>query len=84
MLTEVTTVGELKRDENFNIFIRLDKRVFRDGECIAGPNYWRGSYPPGSDVSEAHPDVQSFAALIWTPEVLAEAAARQAALNPEP
>lgn len=76
MLTEITTVGELKRDENGVIFIRLDTRVMRDDTCIAGPNYWRGAYEPGADVSEAHPDARSFAALVWTQDVLDAWAAR--------
>lgn len=51
------------------------------GVLVAADGDSRDIYPPGCDVSSAPPEVQRFAALLWTPEVIAqymESAAREA------
>ena len=54
---------------------------YKNGETVIKKNYQTSIYAPGSDVSEASPQVQAFTSSIWTPEVIA---AYEATLPPEP
>jgi len=52
------------------IQLRTATVVEEDGKEL-GRSYHRSVYVPGSDVSEAPAEVQTIAAALWTPEVIA-------------
>lgn len=77
MLTENKSIDRIEVINNSIIQVRECIIVERDGVEIA-KSYHRSSFAPGSDVSAMSKSVQDIAALVWTPEVVAEYQAKMA------
>ena len=71
MLTETKAIDRIEVVNNSTIQVRETTTIERDGQQIA-KSYHRWSFAPGSDVSSMPQSVQDIAALVWTPEVVAE------------
>ena len=74
-LTE-TFAYKIEVNEDRSIGVRRADIVLKDGVEIAR-SYHRTSFAPGSDVSAEPKEVQDVAAVVWTPEVVAEYEASQ-------
>lgn len=76
-LEEVKVIDKIEILENGSLQVREATRILKDGEQIA-QTYHRWSFTPGSDVSGMPSNVQTVAAAIWTPEVIAAYQAQSA------
>ena len=61
---------KIEVNENKSIGVRRADIVLKNGKEIAR-SYHRSLYVPGSDVSAEPEEVQTVAAAVWTPEVVA-------------
>ena len=63
---------------------RHDNRIVDDetGEIVSQANYHRHVLAPGDDVSGEPADVQTIAAAMWTPEIIAAFAVHLAEQKP--
>ena len=48
------------------IQVRRATYIVEDGHRIAGPEYHRVAYSPGSDVSHEDPKIQAIAKALWS------------------
>lgn len=83
-MTTTTRIEIAQRNilANGVIEVRQDTIVEEDGVEVAR-TYHRSTYPPGSDVSTAHPAIRRIAALEHTPDVIAAYEALLARGRPE-
>ena len=77
MLTEKKVLDKIEVVNGMFIQVREATIIEKDGVEIA-KSYHRWSFAPGSDVSAMPQSVQDIAALVWTPEVVAEYKAKMA------
>ena len=82
MLTELTTISAITILEEGQLQVRRSRRVF-DGPDMIAEQYHRHVLAPGDDVLAEDARVRAVAALLWTPNVVAEYE-RQKALRRRP
>jgi hypothetical protein len=78
MLTEETTVDDIRVTENGIVLVRRAIYVVRDGVRSPQPTYHRTSYTPGADLTHEDARVQAIAAAAWTDAVVRAYHAQQA------
>ena len=78
MLTEQTTISAITILEDGQLQIRRSRRVFDGTEMIA-EQYHRHVLAPGDVLTGQDARVRAVAALLWTPQVIADYRAAKAA-----
>lgn len=79
-LEEIKVIDKIEVVENGTLQVREATRILKDGEQIA-QTFHRWSFAPGSDISAMPANVQAIAQAAWTPEVISEYEAAQAAAS---
>jgi archaellum component FlaF (FlaF/FlaG flagellin family) len=77
-LTKSTIIDQITVTENGIVLFREATRIMEDGVELS-KTYHRSSLTPGQDISAVPANVQAICNAAWTPKVVAEFQAAQAA-----
>ena len=71
MLTKDTVIDRIEILETGHVQVRRAAYILEDGKRIAGPEYHRVAYDPGTSVINEDQRVKALCKVIWTPELIA-------------